>query len=220
MTIRTRQREMKSRRSGLEFPAIGALALALALAACAPADTGGNAASEATEAEAVEAIATEAAQTTAPPVQSEWLADLGQLRDKYVALAEAVPEESYGWRPADGVRSVSEVYMHIVAANFGIVASVLGESPPEGTDPAWMGQDAESVTDKATIVAALGASFDFVARVIEGTSDERLLEEVGLFGNPATARAALTLVITHCHEHLGQSIAYARTNGVVPPWSM
>lgn len=193
----------------------GAIAVLLALAACAPADTG-----EAGAAGADEMAAEEASENGASTLQSEWLADLAQLREKYVDLANATPESTFGWRPGEGVRSVSEVYMHVVAGNFGIVMGVLGEAPPEGADPAWYGQDAESITDKATVVEALGASFDYVAGVIEGTSGERLAEAANLFGNESTVRAGLMLVVTHCHEHIGQSIAYARTNGIVPPWSM
>ena len=193
----------------------GAIAVLLALTACAPTDTG-----EAGAAGADEMAAEDASANAGPTLQSEWLADLDQLREKYVGLADATPESAYGWRPGEGVRSVSEVYMHVTAGNFGIIMGVLGDAPPEGTDPAWYGQDAESITDKATVVEALGASFDYVAAVIEGTSDERLTEAVNLFGGDSTVRAALMLVVTHCHEHLGQSIAYARSNSVVPPWSM
>ena len=164
--------------------------------------------------------AAEDAAASTSTLQSEMLADLAQVRDKYVQLAEAVPESDYGWRPAEGVRSVSEVYMHIVAANFGIVMGALQSAPPESADPAWYDfANAESISDKATIVEALGASFDYVAEVIEGTSDDRLQEAVDLFGGDSSVRGALLLVATHCHEHLGQSIAYARTNGVTPPWS-
>ena len=185
----------------------------LALAGCAPAETG-----EA-EAEGDMAAAEEAAASTST-LQSEMLADVANLRGKYVQLAEAMPESDYGWRPGEGVRSVSEVYMHIVAANFGIVMGALQTAPPEAADAAWYDfQNAESISDKATIVEALGASFDYVAEVIEGTSNARLAETVSMFGSDSTVRGTLMLVVTHCHEHLGQSIAYARTNGVTPPWS-
>ena len=153
-------------------------------------------------------------------VQSEMLADLGDLRDKYLRLADAMPESAYEWRPEEGVRSVSEVYMHIVAANIGIVTSVLQVPPPAMADPAWYDfQNAESITDKMTIGEALAASFDYVAEVVQNSSSDRFQEAVDLFGEETSVRGALLLVITHCHEHLGQSIAYARMNGVTPPWS-
>ena len=111
----------------------GAIALMLTLAACAPTDAG--------EAAAGDEMVAEEATAAAPTAQSELLADLADVRGKYVGLAEAVPESAYGWRPGDGVRSVSEVYMHVAAANFGIVSRVLGSTPPEGADPrvVWSG---------------------------------------------------------------------------------
>lgn len=188
-------------------------ACVLAAAACEPAETG-----------AADSAADSAAAMGPPlstsTVQAEMLADLGELRDKYLRLADAMPESAYGWRPEEGVRSVSEVYMHIVAANIGIVTSVLQVPPPTLADPAWYDfQNAESITDKMTIGEALAASFDYVAEVVQGASDSRLQGAVDLFGRETSARGALLLVITHCHEHLGQSIAYARMNGVTPPWS-
>ena len=193
----------------------GAIALLFPVAACAPAETGeGDAAPGATE-----QVPAEQAEAPASTVQSELLADLATLRDKYVGLAEATPESDYDWRPGEGVRSVSEVYMHVVAANFGLVSRVAGSTPPEGTDPAWYGEDAESITDKATVVEALGASFDYIAAAIEATGDDTWGDGLELFG-PTSVRGAMTFTLAHCHEHLGQSIAYARINGVVPPWSM
>ncbi len=181
----------------------------LTVAACGPTDTGDT-----------EAVAEEGPPLSTSTLQSEMLADLGELRDKYLRLADAMPESAYGWRPEEGVRSVSEVYMHIVAANIGIVTSVLQVPPPAMADPAWYDfQNAESITDKMTIGEALAASFDYLAEVVQNSSDGRIQEAVDLFGEETSVRGALLLVITHCHEHLGQSIAYARMNGVTPPWS-
>ena len=186
-----------------------AWACVLTVAACEPADTGD-----------AEAVAEEGPPLSTSTLQSEMLADLGELRDKYLRLADAMPESAYGWRPEEGVRSVSEVYMHIVAANIGIVTSVLQVPPPAMADPAWYDfQNAESITDKMTIGEALAASFDYLAEVVQNSSDGRMQEAVDLFGEETSVRGALLLVITHCHEHLGQSIAYARMNGVTPPWS-
>ncbi len=195
-----------------EFLTAFASASALAMGACAPA-------AETGDAEAAGEMAAEA-ETAAPQstVQSELLADLGTLREKYVGLAESMPESAYGWRPAEGVRSVSEVFMHVASANFGLVSRVAGTTPPEAA-AAWYGQDAESITDKATVVQAVGASFEFMAEAIASTGDDRWPEGIELFG-ATSVRGAMTFTLAHCHEHLGQSIAYARMNGVVPPWSM
>lgn len=193
-----------------EHSRIFAAICALATAACAPADMG--------EGEAAGGMAADnAAATATSTVQSELLGDLGNLREKYMRLADAMPESDYGWRPADGVRSVSEVYMHVAAANIGLVGRVMGTDPPMGVE-AWYGDDPEAVTDKATVVAALGASFDYLAEAIEATSGDAWGQDIELLG-PTSVRGAMTFTLAHCHEHLGQSIAYARVNGVVPPWS-
>ena len=195
-----------------------AMALALATPACAV-DEAEQTGAEMTELEEAETqpMTEVTGAATASTVQSELLADLGQLREKYVGLAEAMPESDYGWRPADEVRSVSEVYMHVAAANVGIVMRALELEAPEGAD--WYTEDAESITDKATVVGAVGMSFDFLAGAIEGTSADQLMGGADLFGL-STLRAVLTFTLAHGHEHLGQSIAYARMNGVAPPWSM
>ena len=145
--------------------------------------------------------------------RAEFVADLDEVQDKIEQLAAAVPEKKYGWRPASGVRSVSEVYMHIAGGNY-FLATFVGQKPP-----ADIPQDLEKITDKTAVLAALKKSFDHIRRVIASESDADLEKSVNMFGKPATHRYVFTTMLNHLHEHLGQSIAYARTNGVVPPWS-
>ena len=154
-----------------------------------------------------------------PSLREDLLAGLSQVRDKYLGLAEAVPESQYAWRPGEGVRSVSEVYMHIAMANIGIAMRATGAPVADNVDPAWYGAEAKTITAKETILEALAASFDYVAQAIEATSNAQMAETVEMFGGEYTVRRALLLLMTHGHEHLGQSIAYARVNGVAPPWS-
>ena len=152
--------------------------------------------------------------------QTEIMEGLAQARDKYVGLAREMPESAYGWRPGEGVRSVSEVFMHVAAANIGIIAGTLEMPPPEDADPRWYDmRNAESITDKETIVQALGVAFDYAARVIMDLSDARLEEPLSFFGTQSTVRGMVIMFVNHYHEHLGQAVAYARMNGVVPPWS-
>lgn len=162
---------------------------------------------------------TDAEQESSETLQAEMIADLNMVGNKYVALAEATPEEHFSWRPDEQVRTVSEVYMHIVMANMMIARGVTGVEVPEEIDATWYGGDAELIVDKATIVPALRTSFDFATSAIEVTSNEQLSEMIELFGTDQTVRSGLLLLVTHAHEHLGQAIAYARTNGVTPPWS-
>jgi uncharacterized damage-inducible protein DinB len=130
---------------------------------------------------------------------------------KLVSLAEAVPQEKYGWRPGEGVRSASEVFMHVAGGNY-FLSGGLGVAMPEGLSP-----EMEKETDKAKILAALKASNDHARAAIAGASD--LGAEVELFGQKFTKADVVAILVGHVHEHLGQAIAYARANGVVPPWS-
>jgi uncharacterized damage-inducible protein DinB len=143
----------------------------------------------------------------------------GQL----MQLAEALPEEVYAWRPAEGVRATSEVFMHVVGANF-LLPVALGVAPPEGLEPpenpfALAREWEAAVTAKADVKARLGESIAFAKNAMATFPEAALDEETDLFGTPMTKRAALLVLLSHSHEHLGQLIAYARSNGVKPPWS-
>lgn len=155
---------------------------------------------------------------TAPTTgwRAEFLAVMAVAEDKYVKLAEATPPDKLDWRPGAGVRSINEVYLHVAGANYGL-AGRFDVKPPAGVDLA----NIEKMSDKANIVKHLKASFaHFRAAVVafpEGESEKM----VPLFGGQqVTARHFLTFIADHNGEHLGQSIAYARMNGIVPPWSM
>jgi uncharacterized damage-inducible protein DinB len=160
------------------------------------------------------------ATTPAPsaPAVSGLRADvIWQLTDvekKLIALAEAMPQEKYGWRPGAGVRSVSEVYMHVAGGNY-FLATFLGAKMPEGIT-----RDMEkTVTEKSKVIEAMKKSFDHARKAVEATPDSDLDKKVKFFGQEPSERMMLIVLVSHGHEHLGQSIAYARTNGIAPPWS-
>jgi uncharacterized damage-inducible protein DinB len=150
------------------------------------------------------------------------LANLGRTGNQLVALAEATPAEHFGWAPTPEVRTVSEVYMHIVGTNL-LLPSALGLTPPEGVEAGEAGPFAlmqeweKTVTDKEAVIARLRESFAYLATALPQIRD--LDAEVSLFGPPASKRSYVLIILAHAHEHLGQSIAYARSVGVVPPWS-
>ncbi|HEY3170441.1 MAG TPA: DinB family protein [Thermoanaerobaculia bacterium] len=153
-----------------------------------------------------------------PPAVSGLRADviwqLSDVEKKLVALAEAIPQDKYGWRPGPGVRSVSEVYMHIAGGNY-FLSSFLGAKMPEGFT-----RDMEkTVTEKPKVIETLKKSFDHARKAVEATPDSDLDKKVKVFGQEPSERMMLIVLVSHGHEHLGQSIAYARTNGIVPPWS-
>ncbi len=148
-------------------------------------------------------------------VKGDMLKWIKAAEDELVQLSEAMPEGKYGWRPGKGVRSVGEVYLHVAGANFG-VPSFFGVKPPEGFD---MATYEKSLTKKDDIRKALKESFAHMEGAFMNLSDEDMEKPVDLFGNKTTVRGGYLLLLSHAHEHLGQSIAYARMNGVVPPWT-
>jgi uncharacterized damage-inducible protein DinB len=154
------------------------------------------------------------AAAPASGLRAELVKQCIDVEKKLVDLAQAMPQEKYSWRPGEGVRSVSEVYMHVVGANY-FFPSFVGVKPPEG-----LSRDMEkTVTEKAKVVEMLRNSFEHLRQAILSKSDSDLDSPAKLFGQETTVRDVLLTTVTHMHEHLGQSIAYARMNGVVPPWT-
>lgn len=140
----------------------------------------------------------------------EWLHVSKQL----VALAEATPADEFSWRPAAGVRSTSEVYMHIALANFYLL-SVTGPKMP-----ADITEDLEkTVTAKADVIGWLKRSLEAVKTAHAGIKPAELARKVKHEGRDATVDGMYLRIIVHANEHMGQLVAYARMNGIVPPWS-
>ncbi len=146
--------------------------------------------------------------------KAEFIAQLDDVQDKLVSLAEAMPQDKYVWRPAEGVRSVSEVFMHIAGGNY-MFPSVVGVKRPEGLTPNME----KTVTDKAKVIEVLKNSFDHIRKAMLGVADEDLDKKTELFDHETTYRGVFFTTATHMHEHLGQIIAYARMNSIVPPWT-
>lgn len=141
--------------------------------------------------------------------------------EKFTALADAMPEGTYAWQPMDGVRSVGDVFQHVAADNF-FVPALMGVTPPAEAgvtaDVATFRAYQEREMSKAEIVAAVDASFEFLLGAMDSTSDD-LTREITLGQSPTTVGDVWIRAIVHVHEHLGQSIAYARSSEIVPPWS-
>jgi uncharacterized damage-inducible protein DinB len=135
--------------------------------------------------------------------------------NEFLRLADAFPAEKYTWRPAPGVKSVAEVFLHVSAANYNMY-KLVGAPSPAGLDVAGMEQ---STTDKAKVIATLRASYAHAKKAIADMPDANLEKTMAWLGGTITQRGVLLYIIPHIAEHLGQAIAYARINGVVPPWS-
>jgi uncharacterized damage-inducible protein DinB len=154
-------------------------------------------------------------QAPASGYRAEFLASAGALEKKFVSLAEQIPEGKLTWRPGEGVRSVSEVFLHVSAANFGLTR-MIGTPPPAGFQSKGF---ETSTTEKAKIVEHLKQSFAHLRQAVLNLSDGDADKPAKVFGRESTYRGALLAIAEHLGEHLGQSIAYARVNGVVPPWT-
>lgn len=147
--------------------------------------------------------------------RSEVMAEVMIQQDKFVRLAQAIPTEKYTWRPAPDVRSFAEIFLHVSAANYNIY-KLVGTPPPAGIDIKGL---EKSTTDKAKVIATLQDSFAHARTAITAMSDADLEKSLDWFGGKNTQRGILLFVTRHGAEHLGQSIAYARFVGVVPPWT-
>jgi len=158
-----------------------------------------------------------AAQPAAPKplnYQGQVIANLEYTAGHLIQLAEAIPAEKYAWRPAPGVRSVSEVFMHVTNTNYFLLAH-MGVARP-----ADLPRDSEtSVREKAQVVAWLKRSVAAVTDTVRNTSEEGLRKPVRLFNTDNNYQGVILQLVSHIHEHLGQSVAYARTHGIAPPWS-
>ena len=150
------------------------------------------------------------AQAQPAGMQAAFGKDAGTLSDKFTGLAR-VMSGKYDWKPGQGVRSAGDVFNLIVREN-SMLLGVLSGTPNAGAKAA-------PITDPEKLQEALKASYASLQKVITALSDNDLQAPVKLFGRDMTMQAALMLILDDQHEHLGQSIAYARSNGVVPPWS-
>jgi len=147
-------------------------------------------------------------------IRGELLLQLDDAEEKLLSLAQAVPQEKYTWRPQKGVRSISEVYMHIADGTSRLLRNADFE-PPAILDDDYL----EQITDKEKVINLLKLALEHTRDAIIKTPDAKMNIRTTLLGKRTTYRGVFLQVITHMHEHLGQSIAYARMNDIVPPWT-
>lgn len=156
-------------------------------------------------------------------VVTDLMKDVDGVHQKLVALAKAMPADKYSWRPGAGVRSVGEVFLHVASDNY-LLPAMVGSAPPAST-----GIDAKNfktleayetrAVSREQTVADLDASFAHLKAAMTKTTGAMLATPVDMFGQKSTQQGLWILTTTHLHEHLGQAIAYARMNGITPPWS-
>ena len=153
---------------------------------------------------------------SATVLKEAFMADLEVMRGKFLGLAEAFPAETYTWRPMEGVRSVSEVLMLIASEGYGFVPMSVGAPTALSREES---QGLNAITDKAEVIDHLTRGFAYAREQLEALDPATITSARNLFGQERTSPAILFFVGGDMHEHLGQLIAYARTNRIVPPWS-
>jgi uncharacterized damage-inducible protein DinB len=153
---------------------------------------------------------------SAAAVKAAYLADLDNMRGKFVGLAQAFPQDKYTWRPMEGVRSVSEVLMLIASEGYGFAPTILGGKA--AMPRAEMGK-LSSITDKEQVIEQLNKAFDYAKKEITAIDPSTLLGTRRAMGREMALPGLVLFVDGDMHEHLGQLIAYARMNHIVPPWS-
>ena len=147
------------------------------------------------------------------------VADIETMKDKFIGLAEAFEESQYDWRPMEGVRSVREV-LGLAIAEAHLFPGSWGHQPPAGTASGF-GPELEraAALSKPEMIEELSSAFDFLVGVVRGMSESDRMAASTFFGRQMPVHANIATAAADMHEHLGQLIAYARTNHVVPPWS-
>ena len=158
------------------------------------------------------------ADHTAPSydMKGQSLLDLQGVQKKFVDLANALPENKFTWRPSADSRSFAEVFLHVAGERYGIMG-LMGATPPAGFE----GKNFDkSTTDKTKIIAELNKSWDFTEKAINGMSNADFARAIPKLGPQANAGDVVYILVADAHEHLGQSVAYARENAIVPPWTV
>ena len=156
-------------------------------------------------------------------LMGDLIRDVTEVERKIVGLARAMPAATYDWRPGKGVRSTSEVFMHVASDNYFLPAA-MGTSAPAETGINGKEYQSAVAFEKRTltrdqVIAELEKSFAFLKKAMADAPDSSLDAPLDLFGKKTTNRAMWISTATHLHEHLGQLIAYARISNVIPPWS-
>lgn len=166
------------------------------------------------------AIAADAGSPPGPGgFRGDFLAGLGRLEQQTVSLEQAMPQSKFTWRPAKDVRSVAEVYLHVAGGIYFLVSQLGRDMPPDVQTMMKAETWEKQTTKKDEIKTILTTAFAYLRKSVLETSDADLEKQVKFFGNDISQRRVFLIIQGHCWEHLGQSIAYARVNGVVPPWS-
>ena len=154
----------------------------------------------------------------AAAIKAAFSADLDTMKSKFVGLAEAFPQDKYTWRPMEGVRSVAEVLMLVAMEGYTFIPSGVGAPAAQLGSRDDMNK-LRTLSDKAQVIDHLNKGFAYAKQALDKADPATLLAPRPLMGQPRSLTEITTLIGGDLHEHLGQLIAYARMNHIVPPWS-
>ena len=149
-------------------------------------------------------------------MKAQALFDLEAVQKKFVDLANTVPADKFAWRPSSDSRSFAELFLHVAGERYGILG-LMGAEAPAGYDRKTF---EKSTTDRAQIVAELNKTFEFTKKTIGGMTNADFAKLLPKLGPQANEGDVVYILVADAHEHLGQSVAYARENGIVPPWTV
>jgi DinB superfamily len=153
-------------------------------------------------------------------VRKQYMLDLDTLQSKFLALAEAIPADKYAWRPAPGVRSVGEVFMHVASEYYVYTPMSFGAARSPVIAKGQPAMEAfEKMSTKDDVLKHLKEGFAYATSAVNGLDPSTLTGTKKLFGGDYTIVATSDGMVADMHEHLGQLIAYSRMNGIKPPWS-
>ncbi len=164
--------------------------------------------------------ADDAVDHTAPSydMKGQALADLEAVQKKFVDLANAVPADKLNWRPSPDSRSFAEVFLHVAGERYGIL-SLMGAEKPAGFDAEERSEN-HTARSRPELSPELNKSWDFAQKTIKGMTNADFAKLLPQLGPQANAGDVVYILVADAHEHLGQSVAYARENGIVPPWTV
>jgi uncharacterized damage-inducible protein DinB len=149
-------------------------------------------------------------------IRGEMIANMMDAGNKIQEIAGALPDGKFNWKPSKDVRSAGQVFQHVIASNY-LFPALIGKTPPMSMDEI-MKMDSQTM-EPAKVRQMLKESYAWATAAITELPDSELEAEMDFFGNKMTKRAGLLLLCSHSHEHLGQSIAYLRSNNITPPWT-
>jgi uncharacterized damage-inducible protein DinB len=160
-------------------------------------------------------VVVDSASAEDPPSQpvfvQDYLKQLDFIEGRLLQLEGAMAQDQMSWSPAEDVRSCAQIYLHVAGANYFLASKMGGEMPEGEMD--------DSITDKDKIADMIKESYKLVKKLAAEVTEEQLNETVQTPFGEMSRRYFMIALLNHMHEHLGQGIAYARMNGVTPPWS-